>query len=829
MIISLNWLKKYIQIDMPIDELATLIGARLVEIEEIIDLGKKYQGALVVNAASVKKLENSDHLSVVMVDDGGVVHDIERDENGLIQVVCGANNIQTGQKVVWLTPGMIVPNTFGSDEPFVLGSRKLCGLMSNGMIASARELALYDEHDGILVLDESAVVGQTFADNYELNDYLIDIENKSLTHRPDCFGLIGFAREVAGIMGKIFETPADLLKLDKVFATPDSPEVQIKTIIDDANLSSRYLAVVMSGADGTKQSPLLIQTYLARVGMRPISAVVDVTNYLMILTGQPLHAFDYDKVVAVSGGSNEIHVRAGKESEKLTLLDGRTIELTVNDIVIAAGNKAIGLAGAMGGADTEIDVDTKRIIIESATFNLYNLRNTQMRFGIFSEAITRFTKGQPAELSMPVLNMTVDLMNKWTGANVISDLAESYPNQKSADSLSVDCDKINSILGTNIESTQIVETLQNVGFEINRVGNYGISTKSPYWRSDIHIIEDLAEEVGRLTGFDNIKPLLPKRDFTAIRPSDFDEFRKKIRKLMTNTGANEVFTYSFIHGDILKKSGQNPEDSYRIINSISPELQYYRQSVTPSLLGLIHPNIKQGYDSFVLYELNKVHSKISGCNEENVPIESDRMAVVFANKNNPDSSPYYVSKRIFEYLASKLGVKAKYVPISDESDAIFTPFEPKRSAKIIDAKTELVIGVVGEYKKSVARSFKLADNVSGFEFDMFNLFTAAKGTVKDYRPISKYPSIERDICFQLEESVNYADLTKVVESGLSNLSYLTEITPIDIYMSEGLTRKNITLRIKFVSYEKTLTSAEINEVINTIGDSAIKQLDAVIL
>lgn len=829
MIISLNWLKKYVQIDLPVDELATLIGARLVEIEKIIDLGKKYQGALVVEAVSVKKLENSDHLSVVMVNDGGVLADIERDENGLVQVVCGANNIADGQKVVWLTPGMVVPDTYDKPEQFVLGSRKLCGVMSNGMIASARELDLYDEHDGILVLDNEIQAGKTFAESYELNDYLIDIENKSLTHRPDCFGLVGFAREVAGILGKKFETPKELLNLSSNINLPINPEVQINAIIDDKNLSARYTAIVMSGADGSKQSPLLIQTYLSRVGIRPISAVVDVTNYLMVLTGQPLHAFDYDKVVAVSGGSTDIHVRAGRLNEKLLLLDGRLIELTTNDIVIAAGEKAIGLAGAMGGKETEIDNNTKRIIIESATFNLYNLRNTQMRFGIFSEAITRFTKGQPAELSMPVLNIAAELMNAWTGASCISKLADAYPEPKIVEPITVDSEKINNILGTKIDPNQIVEILQNVGFEISRVGNYAISTKSPYWRSDIHIIEDLAEEVGRLSGFDNISPVLPRRDFTATKPSDFDDFRRKVRKILTNCGCNEVLTYSFIHGDVLKKSNQDPKNSYRIINSISPDLQYYRQSITPSLLGLVFPNIKQGFDKFSLYEINKTHTKIDNLNEENVPIESDRLAMIFADKNTAQSAPYYSAKRVFDYIAEKIGADISYVSFTDEIDAVFAPFEPKRSAKIIDKHTELLIGVIGEYKKSVTKSFKVSENSSGFEVDLVNLFTIAKGTTKNYKPISKYPATSRDICFQVNDNVSYASLVDVINDKLSKLEYGSKLSPVDIYKPEASGLKNITIRIEFVSYEKTLTSEEINAVINDIGDSAIKNIDALIL
>lgn len=461
MIISVNWLKQLTDIDVSVAELATLIGARLVEIEEVIDLGFKYKDVVVAKVITCEKVEGSDHLNVAKLDDGGVTPDIERDESGLIQVVCGAPNVRAGILVAWLPPGSIVPETHGDSEPFVLGSRKLRGVMSNGMIASSRELALTDEHDGIVEIDKDLAPGTSFAKAYELDDYLLDIENKSLTHRPDCFGVIGFAREVAAIQGKPFKTPDWLAN-----STPDFGEkfgdVQTPQVtIDDQSLSARYQAVVLAESDGSVKSPLLMQTYLARVGVRPISAVVDVTNYLMLATGQPLHAFDYDKLMAVSGGKADIHVRSGRDREKLVLLDGREIELDDSDIVIAAGETAIGLAGAMGGASTAIDENTKNIIIESATFNLFNLRTTQMRHGIFSEAITRFTKGQPGGLTAPVLAEAVRLMAN-AGGKRVSDVAESYPNPTTPIAITMPIEKINGVLGSDLTAERATQILHNV-------------------------------------------------------------------------------------------------------------------------------------------------------------------------------------------------------------------------------------------------------------------------------------------------------------------------------------------------------------------------------
>ena len=682
MIISTNWLKEYTNIDQPIDELATLIGARLVEIEEVIDYGAKFKGVIVAKVAQCKKHEDSDHLNITKLDDGGVAQDVERDENGFVQVVCGAPNIRAGLLVAWLPPNAIVPETRNDAEPFVLGSRKLRGVMSSGMIASAKELALFDEHDGILEIDVQAAPGTAFADVYDLNDHLLDIENKSLTHRPDAFGVVGFAREVAAIQGNAFTTPDWLSNKTPDFGDKQPSEIPTPSvIIDDPALSGRYQGVVLTGVDGSVKSPLPLQTFLARVGVRPISAVVDTTNYLMLAAGQPLHAFDYDKLAGVNNGKVEIHVRTGRSGETLNLLDGRTISLMDSDIVIANGETPVALAGAMGGAATEIDDTTKTIFLESATFNLYNLRTTQMRHGIFSEAITRFTKGQPAELTAPVLSNAVKLMGDYVGAARVSDVAEDYPGRIDPISIQLTINKINAVLGAQFSVEEVAQTMRNVEFNVEANGDI-LTFQAPYWRADIHIDEDIIEEVGRLNGFDSIEPTLPQRDFTAVRPNRFDQIRADVRKALVRAGANEVVTYSFVHGDVLTRTGQNVADSYRLTNSLSPELQYYRQSLTPSLLGSVHGNIRGGYDSFALFEINKVHPKSHGMTDEGVPAEVDMIALTLADQKKQAGAAYYQAKAMLDFLGQSLGLDLMYSPLdTDPNYPITAPFGPGDRSK----------------------------------------------------------------------------------------------------------------------------------------------------
>lgn len=829
MIISVNWLKQLTDIDVSIDELATLIGARLVEIEEVIDLGAKYKDVLVARVVNAQPLEGSDHLNIVRIDDGGAAENVERGEDGLVQVVCGAPNVRDGLLVAWLPPGSTVPETYDTNEPFVLDARKLRGVMSNGMIASARELSLWDEHEGILELDKDLAPGSSFAVGYELDDYLLDIENKSLTHRPDCFGVVGFAREVAAIQGKAFATPGWLRSTVPHFGEKQGDIAMPNVTIDNPELSSRYEAVVLSKSDGSVKSPLQLQTYLARVGVRPISAVVDVTNYLMLQTGQPLHAFDYDKVVAEAGDQAEIHVRSGHDGEKLLLLDGREIEVTEDDIVIAAGNTAIGLAGAMGGATTEIDENTKNVIVESATFNLYNLRATQMRHGIFSEAITRFTKGQPAEIGAPVLGEAVRLMGEYADAKRVSDVADTYPGRTDPISLRVSLGRINATLGTEFTIDEVTRILANVEFDV-RAHDHEVELTVPYWRADIHIAEDVIEEIGRLNGFDSIAPTMPQRTFTPVRATLFDRFRANVRAHLVRSGANEVLTYSFVHGDMLEKAGQLRANSYRITNSISPDLQYYRQSLTPSLLAAVHGNIKQGFDEFALFELNKVHPKQQGLTHEQVPAEQDVLALTLARKKAGVGAPYYRAKKLLDYLADSLGLTLRYDDFADTlGDPASAPFEPKRSARVYDVKTGISLGVVGEYRRSVAKAFKLPDDAAGFEIDTNLLFEAVQEVENSYRPISRYPGTERDMCFQVPVTTTYGQLTAVAQAALEDIDLETALEPVDIYQANDSQVKNITLRVKMTSYDHTLTSDEATTAANKIAERVTSELPATLI
>lgn len=827
MIISVNWLKKFVP-DLPeIDELSKLIGARLVEIESIENLNEKYKDVVIARVISAKKVEGSDHLNLCKIDDGGKRDGVERDENGFVQVVCGAPNVREGLFVAWLPPKAIVPETFGG-ENFQLSARKLMGNMSNGMIASLRELGLGDEHDGILEIspetfENGLQAGDSFAEKFELNDYLLEVENKSLTHRPDCFGIIGFAREVAGILGQKFIEPDFIKQSDFGFEINNDKSIVVD--IQDSEICERYTAAIFDVSNILKNPNLTLEkTYLLRSGMRPIDVITDLANELMLETGQPLHTFDFDKLVEINGSENvKMTVRKAFENEELELLDGRKTKMSQNDIVIATGENgenAVALAGAMGGKSTEIDENTTRILVESATFNLYNLRNTQMRHGIFSEAITRFTKGVPEMMSRKILDLFgVQLLA--LGGKSLSEIADSkgdfYYNKSE---ISASKDKINQILGTNFSSEEIQQTLENVG--ILTKNDNSETFVVPFWRNDLHIEEDLIEEVGRLNGYDNIKLQLPKRTFRAVKKAKIDLLQSEIREILVSSGANEILTYTFVHGDLLKKAGQDPKNAYKIVNSISPELQYYRQTLIPSLLSKVNQNIRAGFSEFAIFEMNKITEKTLGLNEESVPFEQKKLAFIYTK--NKGENAFFEAKNYADFLFNKIGLKVEFIKFDLSKSPLSTEFEPKRSAliQVSNPKGEKILGVIGEFKKKIQKALKLPESTAGFELDLGILLENTGKTSAKIKDFSKFQSVERDISINVDESRQFAEIFDIFKDISSEFKGVEiETLPIDIF-NNGDGTKNISIRFKITPFEKTLNGDEIREIMQKIEEKAVK-------
>lgn len=800
--ISLNKIKSYVKIPDGItdQELIERIGSRLVEIEEVIDWEPIYRGIYIAKVVSCEPIPET-HLNLCRIDAGGAREDLKGDD-GLIQVVCGAPNVHTGMLAVWITPGSIVPETYGN-ENFKLSVRKLRGYESYGMLAGADELGFDNEHKSIAEIDpKTAKPGDSFAEVFGLNDLILDVENKSLTHRPDCFGLIGFAREVAGILGEKFNEPEVFRDLNAQIKSNDSLKVKVK--IADAKLCPRYSCAVFELPDNQPSKYLTADAiFLAKAGMRAIDPMVDLTNILMLETGQPLHAFDYDKLVTVGGTKQpEIVVRAAKAGEELQLLDGKVVECTVDDILITSNNVPVAMAGAMGGKNTEIDPNTKRVVLESATFSLYNLRKTQMAHGIFSEAITRFTKGQPAAMTMPVLAETV----KQLGVETLA-VADKYPGREEQNVVKITTDEINQLLGTEYSKEEITKTLENVGFEVKTQG-VSLAVSAPLWRTDIHIKEDIIEEVGRLLGYDNITLSLPEKPFIEPEIDPMVQLKQELRTILSERLAmNELLTYSFVSRNLVEKVGKDPADCYEIVNSISPELQCFRTEIAPSLLDKVRENLKSGHRDFTLYEVNQVTRKSSGLNDEKVPITKTHLGIV-------SLSDFYTLKANVLALFRELKITVEYRALSSEIAEHHPYLEPKRSAELLIAGK--VVGAFGEVKTSVLRRFKLDPVVSALELNLESIVAAPREIKTDIR-LSKFPSVERDLTLKVANDAPFGRALNTIDACLAKSDIYYTVTPVSIYQPDGADTKNLSFHLKFSNPTHTLNSTEISDIMNHIA------------
>jgi phenylalanyl-tRNA synthetase beta chain len=809
-----------------IEALVEKIGAQLGAVEAVEPIGDKYQGIIIVKVVSCAKHPNADKLSICLIDDGGVAQGVARDNNGHVQVVCGAPNVHEGQTVAWLPPGATVPETVGQ-EPFVLEARELRGVISNGMLASPKELALGDSHAGLLDIDGDYTPGTDFAEAFGLHDDIVlDIENKMFTHRPDAFGFLGVARELAGIQGLAYQSP-DWYTPAPTFPDPEADALPLLIKNELPESVPRFSAITLCDVK-VGPSPVWLQIELAKIGQKSINNIVDYTNFFMLQTGQPLHAYDYDKVKALSSGEwATLVVRNPKSGEKVNLLNGKTIEPRPEAIMIASDKQLIGVGGVMGGSETEVDAQTTNIILEAANFDMYSVRRTAMTHGLFTEAVTRFTKGQSPLQTVAVLAKITDEIRQFAGGKIASGLEDDNHLDKSIlerNSLhrpvTVTTDFINARLGLELSAQDMRQLLVNVEFQID-IKDDELTVTAPFWRTDIELREDVVEEVGRLYGFDRLPLQLPRRDLTPAAADSLLAAKADIRNRLARAGANEVLTYSFVPGELLDKVGQDQAKAFQLANALSPELQYYRLSLLPSLLDKVRANLKAGYDEFALFELGKTHS-VDQLDADKLPLELEATALVVAaaDKLKKAGSAYYQARQYLEQLSI---IDLDYHPLEANQNPILQPFAPGRAAQVQIRATGEALGVVGEFKSSVSRALKLPKYAAGFEIDTQVLQKALADT-SQYVPLPRFPKVSQDLTLQVSAELSYQELFSFVQAELSKIqpaATLSSWSPVDIYQkSDADGRKNITLRLTIASYERTLTDAEVNKLLETAAAAA---------
>lgn len=812
--LPISSIKEYTDIDIKLDELLNILATKIGEVEGYTDWSEMYKGIYIAQITSKEEHPDAEKLAI---------YNININDKEDIQVVAGDKTLEIGDKVAYIKPGNIVPSTYKTSEEFVIKAVKMRGILSNGMLCSERELNIGQDHSKVLKLDKELEVGKPFAQQYNLDDTVIEIENKALTNRGDLFGIIGLVREISAAKNKTFTSPQ---WYTEGVGIPQSKNTHKLNITNHAtHLCPRYIGLVIDNVK-VEQSPIWLKSILLKSGIRPINNIVDITNYLAILIGQPLHAFDYDKVINKdpnSKGEANINIRLAKQGEKILTLDDNLVTLDSNTLVIADSNNPIAIAGIIGGKDTEIDNNTKTIILECANFDRFNIRKSSMSLGIFTDAVTRFTKALDPNQCLNVIKYASQLINELSKGEVSSEIVDIYPEIQEPKKISLSIEKLNTHLGITLSKEEIVNILKNIEYEYieeDSTDEY-ITIIAPTFRTDINIAEDIHEDIGRIYGYENILPILPQRSITAAKSNKILKIKSEIRNILSNSGANEIDTYNFVSRELIERSNQDPNIAFHIKNSLSPELSFMRTSLTTTILQKAQENTQRNIPTFCMYEFNIAHQKGNMDNFE-LPKEQWNMSLLFSTKENIlDGNPFYQVKRYLEKVFNTFkigGIEYKLVNTSSQENLavwiknLLPTFNPKSSAYIVHK--DRILGIVGEYDRKVKDNFKLPTFTAGAEIDIDTLSKIERKKEVMYES-SKYPAITQDVTFEVERRIEYSMIEKIIKDSIKSRKTYPTVECLDIYSKDDSV-KSITVRISIEHQEKTLNTKEFNKIIEKI-------------
>ncbi|HNX22789.1 MAG TPA: phenylalanine--tRNA ligase subunit beta [Spirochaetota bacterium] len=780
--ISLKIIGRMVDIsDVTPEAIAERLTMSTAEIEGIEYLNSFFKDIYTAKLVSVEPHPDADKLTLCFADTG----------KEKVQVVCGAPNHKAGDIVAFATVGTKF------NEEFVIKKTKIRGVESNGMFCSLRELGLSDDHSGIHIFPENTPIGKPLSEMFiDWVDVRLNIDNKSITHRPDLWGHIGFAREIAALMGKEFKKPVDSSILSKI-AGKDNLKVSIK----NPEAAPRYSAMVIKNIK-IGESPDWLKSSVSSLGMRPISNIVDITNYVMAEIGEPMHAFDRKKLKG-----DVITVRFAAKDEKITTLDGRSHNLTMEDIVIADAGGPIALAGVMGGGNSEVEDSTTEIVLEAATFNPVNIRKTAQRFDSRTEAAMRFEKTLSPEITVDALARCYELIKEIIpGAEAVTGLVDDYPVPAKKSVIDITTEYIRRRIGQNLDDNDIIKTLTALQFEVkSEKGNLHIT--APFFRStkDITMKDDIVEEVGRVLGYSNINPAPPFVKCVPPVKNLFRSFERDVKNILTGQFCmTEVSGYSFTSEDMLNSLKINEGKELRLRNPLSIELDRLRRSLIPNIINFIKYN-QRFHDNFDIFELGRVYFKDD---RESADLVSENFRVagtVFMKK--PETPVFFEAKAIAAGLLEKLRIKKyKLIPATDS----LPPYaHPGRSMKIeVEGKDA---GLIFEVHPETAQTFEFTGKAAIFDLDLDVLFNAEKNPVK-FTELQKYPEVPFEISVVADKKTYSQDILNIVLK--SDRNRITEAKVISVYEGAQLPgdKKSVSIKIVFASKEKTLEPSEIDEL-----------------
>jgi len=784
--ISLNWLRDYVDIKLAPEELAERLTMAGLEVKGIQTIGGTWDNVVIGEVMALNPHPNADRLKLATVDLG-----TER-----VATVCGAPNIELGQRVTFARIGarLIEPHTGGIT---VLKPTEIRGIVSEGMVCSERELGISDRHEGILVLSPEAPVGTPLS--AYLGDVIFDLD--VTPNRPDCSSVIGIAREIAALTNeplRLFPNQYEELE--------DSIDSLATVDIVDSDLCPRYCASLITGIRITS-SPSWMQQRLNSYGMRPINNVVDVTNYVMLEYGQPLHAFDYHKLK-----DRRIIVRRAGRSETITTLDGSKRTLNPDILVIADREEAIAVAGIMGGLDSEVTDKTEAILLESANFNQATVRRGCSYLQVQSEASIRFDKGLNTELPLVPLKRATQLLLELAGGRAAKGIIDVYPGKSEPKTVLLSAREVKRLSGLKIKINGILKVLKSLGFECQE-GYSGsqISVSVPYWRSDVKCSADLVEEVIRIIGYERI-PItrlsspLPQQKSKLSPPAQQSNLKEKLQNILTGFGFQEILTYSLVSLEKLQRLSPKPElkaPVLKVANPMTREQEYLRTSLRAGLLATLAHNQKFEQAGIRLFEIGKVFLPRG----KDLPEEKEMLCAVLSGpraelswQTKNDLLDFFDAKGIVERILNQLGLKANFNIGDDE--ILFQG----RGADIIVNDDK--VGTVGEVHPRVAQAFELSNTICLIEIDLVKLSSMITWT-KEYQSIPRFPSVARDIALLVDEQVVY----QTVENIIRSFPLATKVTLFDLYRGKQIAegKKSFAVRIVYQSPSRTLTDEEVDQ------------------
>jgi len=790
-----QWLKEYIYPGMSAQQLADLMTLSGIEVGAVERFGPELPGVVVGQAKKVEQHPGRSNLTLVEVDTGG----------DILNIVCGAHNVKVGDKVPVARPGSKLPGERLIEET------KLYGVLSSGMLCSAQELGLeLGAEDEILILEEDAPLGVPVDRLLGFDDQILFLE---LTpNRSDCLGLIGVAHEVAALTGaQVVFPPCEPVESGRQLH--DFIQVTVK----DSEWCPRYTARVVVEIT-IKKSPLWMQLRLLKAGIRPISNVVDITNYVMWEYGQPLHAFDLELLT-----DSEIIVRRATAGEVLITLDGVKRELDTEVLVIADSTKAVGLAGVMGGENTEITETTRAILIEAAAFNPKNIRRTARRFALPSEASQRFEKGVNHDAVLDAQNRAAYLIGELTGGKVLQGLIDINSSMVKPWPVQLKPSRVNKILGMEIAQEEIIAILSKLGLPLKQVDEDQLLVTVPLRRPDLIIEEDLIEEIVRLHGYDRVPTTLPRGELTQNRESMPERLKTMVRNLLVSCGFYECITYSFINPANLNRlriAGDDPR--LRLIsvqNPFSEEQAVMRTTLLPGLLKAALQNISYRELNMQLFELGIVYypQKLPIIS---LPEETERLTLLVSGlAPEPNwvvpsrQAGFYEIKGALELIFKRFQIEG--VNYLDRAE----PFtHPTRSAQLLlDGK---LFGFIGELHPDVAVDFGLEQPVTIAEIELAPLFSKAN-LVPRMVPLPRYPAANRDLAVVVSKEVCAAKLEEAIWAAGGEL--LDAVRLFDLYEGKQVPagKRSLAYSLVFRTDEGTLTEAEVNAAQNKIEEALL--------